>query len=105
MTDEIATCHLLFDELLHLAQTLEDAEIEIASVDEGAHSLGIEVGVGFRRRKRAGLDPSVTFPIAAMLQQVVFEGRETAGERARVSERPQAHIDAEYEAIDGHAGQ
>ena len=67
VTDEIATCHLLFDELLHLAQTLEDAKIEVAAVDEGAYSLGIEVGIGFWRRKRAGLDPGVTLPIAAML--------------------------------------
>ena len=35
--DQIFSCNLLLDQLLHFAQTFEHTEIEIASIDEGPY--------------------------------------------------------------------
>ena len=99
MVDEVAPRDLLLDQRLHLAQALEHAEIEVASVDERPHRLAVEIRVGLCAGHGTGFDPGIALPITPVLQQIVLEGREAAGERARVPERTQPHVDAEHEPV------
>jgi hypothetical protein len=99
MVDEVAPRDLLLDQRLHLAQALEHAEVEIAAVDERPHRLAVEPGVGLGARHGARLDPGIALPVPPVLQQVVLEGREAAGERPRIAEGTQPHIDTEHEAV------
>ena len=105
MVGHLAARDLLFDELLHFAQRFEDAEIQIAPIDERPHDLRIQLGVLLRRAQRPRLDVRVPFPVATVLRQIVLERCETAGKGPGIAERPQPHIDPEHEAVDGRRRQ
>ena len=73
MVGELAPLDLALDQRLHLAQALEDAVVEIASIHEGPHRRGVDLGVARRRGDRARLDLRVALPVATVAQQVVLE--------------------------------
>ncbi len=98
---QLAPLDLAGDHRLHLAQALVDAVVEVAPVHEGAHDVVVERAVARGAGDRARLHPGVALPVAAVLLQVVLERAEVHGERARLAERPQAHVHAEHEALGG----
>ena len=83
----------------------EHAEIEIAPVDERPHALGMDQLVGRGAGDGARLDPGITLPVAAMRLQVVVEECGADGQRPAVAEGPQAHVDAEHDALGGALAQ
>lgn len=48
------------------------------------------------------LDHRVAFPVAALVLVVLLQRVEAQDQGARRTVRPQAHVDAEYKAVDGH---
>src|SRR5690606_15622588 len=56
--------------------------------------------VGLRGSDRARLHPGVALPRATVAQQVVLERGEAGDERSALTERAQAHVDAEDETVD-----
>src|SRR5579872_5586055 len=98
---ELAPLDLALDQRFHLAQALEDAIVEVAPIDERPHRSRIDLGVAFGCRHGARLDPGVALPVTAVALQILLERVEARDERTACAERPQPHIDAEYEALVG----
>ena len=97
--NQVFSRNLFLDQLLHLAQAFEHAEIEIAPIDEGSHRLVVKLLIGRSARDGPRLDPGVALPIAPMLQQIIFERGESTSEWTGIAEGSQPHVDAEDESI------
>ena len=102
LSSQLASLDFARDQLLHPAQRLEHAEVEIAAVDEGAQHVAIQLIEAHRARDRPRLDLGVALPVAAVLLQVVLERAEADHERTRLAERPQPQVDAVDEAFVRH---
>ncbi len=89
------------DRRLHLAQTVERGEIQVAAIDEGPQRLQPGLAGGDIAGHRARLDPGVALPVAAFALEVLVH----AGKRQRHppggAERTQAQVDAVAEAFGG----
>ena len=92
--------HLGGDHRLHLAQAVDDAEVDVAAKHEGAQQLGEGLGVLALGAQHPRLDHGVALPVAAMVLVVVLHGGEGDGERPRVAEGAQSHVDPEHLAVD-----
>ena len=90
---------------VHVADRVDHAEVEVAPEHERPHD-GVQRGdVGRVARDRARLDPGITFPFAALYDQVVLDHVQARHERARFAVWPQGHVDAEREPVFRHLGQ
>jgi hypothetical protein len=70
---QLAPLDLAQDEVAHAAQRLEHAEVEVASIDEGAEqSVELET-VGVPAREQACLEVGVSLPLAPMLLEIGLE--------------------------------
>ncbi len=98
---ELAPRDFTLDERLHLAQALEHSVVQVPPEDERAHRRRIELRIERRARDRARLHIGVAFPVASMARQIILERSEARHERPAVTERPQAQIDAQNEAVVG----
>ena len=99
---ELASLDFAGDQLLHPAQRLEHAEVEIAAIDERAQHVAIQLIEAHRARDRPRLDIGVALPVASVLLQVVLERPEADHERTRLAERPQPQIHAIDKALVRH---
>ena len=79
------------------------AEVEVFAVDKGARHAG-------RHRRFAGrirfihhprLDPGIALPFAPLCDEIVFQHVAGADQRARVTVRAEAHVDAKYLPVSG----
>ncbi len=92
---------LLVDHLLHVAQRLDGAEVQVAPVDERAQhgrELGARVSVAAHHPR---LDHGVALPLPGLGLVVVLHGAEAHGQWSRVAEGAQARVDAKNEAVRG----
>ncbi len=96
---EVPARHLANDQLLHVAQRLEYAKVQIAPVDEGTNEFFVGWTISVGADDGARLDPGIAFPVAAMLLQVILERGQTHDQRPAFAEGPQPHIDAKYKAF------
>ena len=99
---QLAPLDLARDQLLHVAQRLEHAEVEVAAEDERPQHVAVQVVERRRAMHRPRLHVGVALPVAAVLLQVVLEGVEAHHLRARLAERPQAQVHAVDEAVLRH---
>ncbi|MND62336.1 hypothetical protein D3C80_536180 [compost metagenome] len=93
--------HLGGDHRLHLAQAVDDAEVDVAAKHEGAQQLGEGLGVLALGPQHPRLDHGVALPVAAMVLVVVLHGGKGDGERPRLAEGAQPHVDSEHLTILG----
>ncbi len=99
---QAAPPHFTGDHALHVAQRLDDAEIDIATEHERPQRFAQLLAVGvFRTAHQARLHHRIALPVAPLLLIVVFQRREAHHQWAAVAERPQPHIDTIDEAVDG----
>ena len=94
------------DQVLHAAQRLEHAEVEVAAVHEGPQRIAMQLGeAGLGAVHGPRLDVGVALPVATVLLQVVLHRIEAHRDRAGIAEGPQAQVDAIDEAIVGRAAE
>ena len=75
--------------------------VEVLAENERPHDA-IERGGGRgRAAEGARLEPGIALPFAPLRDQVVLQRIEVARQRSGIAIRPQAHVDAEHEAILG----
>ena len=90
---------------VELAQPLEDAVVEVATVDEGGDQRPerhrAAAGDARARGDDAALQPGEALPLAAVRLQVVLEHRQAGHRRPGVAVRSQRQVDAEDEAVLG----
>src|SRR6185436_11037813 len=96
---ELAARHVAPHFGVERAHRGERGVVEVLAEYEGPHH-GIERGAA-GTGERARLEPGVALPFAPVGDQVALERVEIAGEGAGIAERPQAHVDAEYEPVLG----
>lgn len=77
--------HLGGDHRLHLAQAVDDAEVDVAAEHEGAQQFGQGHGVFALGAQHPRLDHGVALPVAAVMLVVVLHGGEGDGERPRIA--------------------
>jgi hypothetical protein len=102
---QLAPLDLARNHSFHLAQRFEHAVVEVAPIDERAQHFVVQLCVMLDRRQRTRLDVRVSLPVAAVLLQIVLEGREAQCDPAAVAERPQPQVHAVDEAFDRGRGQ
>ncbi|MCY1172665.1 hypothetical protein D9M73_128050 [compost metagenome] len=94
--------HFLLDQLLHGAQRFDGGKVEVTPVNEWPqHLLQLRAGYlipGHHPR----LDHRVAFPVAPLVLVILLQRIEAQHQRARRTVGAQAHVDAEYKAVDGH---
>ncbi|SAI57526.1 Uncharacterised protein [Bordetella ansorpii] len=107
-----AALPVLADALAQHAQRGQRVEIEVLAVHERhaqAFQLArlrfrIAVGIGTGGHQ-AALQPGVALPFAALADQIVLQGVQAPGQRARVAIGPQPQVGAEHLAIGVDFGQ
>lgn len=92
--------HLGGDHRLHLAQAVDDAEVDIAAKHEGAQHLGQLHRVLALGPQHPRLDHGVALPVAAVVLVVILHGGKRDGERSRVAKGAQPHVDPKHLAVD-----
>ncbi len=73
------------DHRLHLAQAVDDAEVDIAAKHEGAQHLGQLDRVLALGPQHPRLDHGVALPVAAVVLVVILHGGKGDGERPRIA--------------------
>ncbi len=99
---QAATPHFPGNHPFHVAQRLDDAEINVATEDEraqhGAQLVGIGIAVIAHDPR---LHHRVAFPVAPLLLVIIFQRGKAQHQRAAVAERTQAHIHPVDKAVLG----
>ncbi|MNG98753.1 hypothetical protein D3C79_579050 [compost metagenome] len=94
--------HFLLDQLLHGAQRFDCGKVQVAAVHERAqHLLQLRAGrlvAGHHPR----LDHRVAFPVTALVLVVLLQCIEAEHQGTRRTIGTQAHVNAEYKAVDGN---
>ena len=98
---QVAALDLARDQLLHPAQRLEHAEVQVAAIDEGTQDVAVDLVESARTVHRPCLDVGIALPVAPVLLQVVLERIEAHHRGARVAERAQPQVHAVDEAFVG----
>ncbi len=102
---QVATLDLARDQLLHVAQRLEHAEVEVAAEHERPQHVAVQLVERRGAVHRARLDVGVALPVATVLLQVVLEGVEADDLGAGFAERPQPQVHAIHEAVGRHGAE
>ena len=87
------------DLVLHLAQRFENAVVEVAAIDKGAHHGHQAAGVGVIPGHHPGLDPGITLPLASVGLVIGLHGVEAHGQRPAFTKRAQAGVHPENESV------
>ena len=91
----------VLDQPLHRAQRIDDAEIDIAAIDERPQDGHQLASRDLRSGNHARLDHRVTLPGARLAFIICLEGGKTGHQRTGLAERSQAGIDAKHETVGG----
>ena len=94
LSSQLAALDLALDQLLHPAQRLEHAEVEVAAIDEGPQDVAVQLVEARGAGDRACLDVGVAFPVPSVLLQVVLQGSEADHQRSGFAEGPQPQVHA-----------
>jgi hypothetical protein len=81
---------------------LDRGEVEITAIAERAQDGQQARDARRLAGHRAHLDHCEAFPVAALCLVILLERIDRQRERAGIAVRPQAHVDAEHEAVARH---
>jgi hypothetical protein len=92
----------LEDARVQLAQRIEQAVVEVATVDERLHALRDAVG---RTGDDPRLEPGIALPGPRVADEVVLQRGQRGDQRPAFAEGAQPHVHAEGLSIGGHLGE
>ena len=97
VVDELAARDLAPHFIVQASHRGERGEIEVLAIHERPHH-GLQRLV-LRAGDRAGLDPGVAFPFAALGDEIILQRVQAGHQRAAFAVGAQAHVDAKHEAV------
>ena len=99
---QVTTTHFRVDHGLHRAQRLKRAVVDVHSIGKRTQNLQQSLGcVGLLAGHHPRLDHGVTLPVAPLILVILFHRIEVHHQRATLAIGTQAHVGAEYKAVDG----
>ena len=97
---QTASAHFTGNHPFHVAQRLDDAEIDVTAENKRAQHRTQLVSIdAFAIPHNPRLDHRVTLPVAPLLLVIIFQRRKAQHQRATFAKRTQSHIHAIDEAI------
>ena len=97
---QTASAHFTGNHPFHVAQRLDDAEIDVTAENKRAQHRTQLVSIdAFAIAHNPRLDHRVTLPVAPLLLVIIFQRRKAQHQRATFAKRTQSHIHAIDEAI------